>query len=135
MTIADRIKRPDQDRYSIRDLALEFDVTPRTIRFYEDKGLIRPDRQGQTRIYRPGHRLRLEWILRGKRLGFSLEEIKELLDVYDQPNGPVRQIEQVLRQGEARIAQLTAQRDDIDTMISELEASCADLKKWLKNKE
>src|SRR5260221_300439 len=74
--------RDSQRIYSIAELSREFAITPRTIRFYEDEGLIKPRRQGTTRLYSSGDRTRLSWILRGKRLGFSLAEIRELLDLY-----------------------------------------------------
>src|SRR5262249_37647301 len=83
--------RDNQRLYSIAELAREFAVTPRTIRFYEDEGLIKPQRQGLIRIYSSGDRARLSWILRGKRLGFSLGEIKELLDLYQVDRTGVQQ--------------------------------------------
>src|SRR4029078_12458190 len=74
--------RDSQRIYSIAELSREFEITPRTIRFYEDEGLIKPRRQGLTRLYSAGDRTRLGWILRGKRLGFALAEIREVLDLY-----------------------------------------------------
>src|SRR5215470_14186477 len=75
------------ERFTITQLSREFDVTTRTIRFYEDEGLLAPERRGQARIYGPRDRVRLRLILRGKRLGFSLSEIKEILDLYDREPG------------------------------------------------
>ena len=84
--------RDPQRIYSIAELAREFAITARTIRFYEDEGLIKPRRQGLTRLYSAGDRTRLGWILRGKRLGFSLAEIKELLDLYQVDRTGVQQL-------------------------------------------
>lgn len=108
--------------YSISDLSREFDVTARAIRFYEDKGLIAPMREGQRRIYTPRDRVRLMLILRGKRLGFSLSEIKDILDLYDTDMGESRQLELLLAKiGERRDA-LVAHRRDIDLTLSELDS-------------
>jgi DNA-binding transcriptional MerR regulator len=81
----------EKDIYSIGDLSREFGVTLRTLRFYEDKGLISPQRRGTTRLYNRRDRARLQLILRGKKVGFSLEDIKEMLDLYDLRDGQVTQ--------------------------------------------
>lgn len=107
--------------YSISDLSREFDVTARAIRFYEDKNLIEPMREGQRRIYTARDRVRLMLILRGKRLGFSLSEIKDILDLYDADMGESRQLELLLNKiGERRTA-LEAHRRDIDLTLAELD--------------
>ena len=80
------------DSYSIGDLSREFGVTTRTIRFYEDQGLLSPNRNGQNRIYQARDRVRLKLILRGKRLGFSLKEINKLIELYDAPDGEADQL-------------------------------------------
>ncbi|MEH6651967.1 MAG: MerR family DNA-binding transcriptional regulator [Motiliproteus sp.] len=86
-----------EQTYSISDLSREFDITTRSIRFYEDQGLLAPARRGQTRIYSKGDRVRLRLIMRGKRLGLSLAEIKETIDLYDaSPSKSVIQLEQLL---------------------------------------
>ena len=85
-----------QKTYSISDLAKEFDVTTRSIRFYEDQSLIKPSRRGQTRIYSPQDRVRLKLILRGKRLGFSLAETRRLFDLYDADRSSVQQLHTML---------------------------------------
>src|SRR5262249_6048996 len=90
--------------WTIAELAREFAVTPRAIRFYEDGGLIAPARQGTNRIYSAGDRARLGWILRGKRLGFSLGEIRELLDLYHADRSGVQQLRGVLRKSREHIA-------------------------------
>lgn len=106
--------------YSITELASEFGITPRAIRFYEDRGLIRPRRDGQTRIYREGDRHRLVAILRGKRLGFSLAEIGEWLDLYRLNDGCRRQAAATLSSLRARIHLLERQRSDIEVTLKEL---------------
>jgi len=106
--------------YSIADLAREFEITTRTIRFYEDRGLITPIREGQRRIYRPRDRVRLQLILRGKRLGFSLEEIREMIDLYDVDRSEVAQLRHVLDKVAERQQALVEQQRDIATLQGEL---------------
>jgi len=105
--------------YSIAELAREFAITARTIRFYEDEGLIKPRRQGLTRLYSAHDRVRLSWILRGKRLGFSLAEIKELLDLYQVDRTGVQQLRELLRRSRVHIADLERRRRDLDAHIAE----------------
>ena len=105
--------------YSIAELAREFGITARTIRFYEDEGLIKPRRQGLTRLYSAGDRTRLSWILRGKRLGFSLAEIKELLDLYHVDRTGLQQLRELLRRSRLHIADLERKRRDLDAHIGE----------------
>ena len=105
--------------YSIAELAREFAITARTIRFYEDEGLIKPRRQGLTRLYSAHDRVRLGWILRGKRLGFSLAEIKELLDLYQVDRTGVQQLRELLRRSRLHITDLEHKRRDLDAHINE----------------
>ena len=105
--------------YSIAELAREFAITARTIRFYEDEGLIKPRRQGLTRLYSAHDRTRLSWILRGKRLGFSLAEIRELLDLYQVDRTGVQQLRELLRRSRQHIADLERRRRDLDAHIGE----------------
>ena len=105
--------------YSIAELAREFGITARTMRFYEDEGLIKPRRQGLTRLYSVGDRTRLGWILRGKRLGFSLAEIKELLDLYQVDRTGVQQMRELLRRSRLHITDLERKRRDLDAHINE----------------
>jgi DNA-binding transcriptional MerR regulator len=105
--------------YSIAELAREFGITARTIRFYEDEGLIKPRRQGLTRLYAAHDRVRLSWILRGKRLGFSLAEIKELLDLYHVDRTGMQQLRELLRRSRLHIADLERKRRDLDAHIGE----------------
>jgi len=110
------------DTFTITDLATEFNVTARAIRFYEDKKLLRPTRQGLNRIYSRRDRARLMLILRGKRLGFALSEIREMLDLYDLGDGQVEQLRTTLKRSRERLAVLEDQRRDINEAIRELKA-------------
>lgn len=112
---------PPTDSFSISDLAREFDITTRTIRFYEDRGLLAPAREGQTRVYFTRDRVRLMLILRGKRLGFSLDDVAEMLDLYDAPEGEKVQISYFVHRMRERRAELEAQREDIKNVLNELE--------------
>ena len=113
--------RGDRTHFSITDLASEFGVTPRALRFYEDEGLIAPERRGTARIYSHRDRARLAWILRGKRVGFSLAEIREMIDLYDIGDGRNTQRNVTIERCRARIEALTAQKRDIDDAIAELD--------------
>ncbi len=110
------------ETFTITDLAQEFDVTTRTIRFYEDQGLLMPERRGQTRVYGPRDRTRLKLILRGKRLGFSLAEVGEIIELYDTEPGEVGQLQFFLDKIRQRRAALEQQREDIAITVSELDA-------------
>ncbi|MBX3564568.1 MAG: MerR family DNA-binding transcriptional regulator [Sphingomonas sp.] len=113
--------RPDRESFSISDLCAEFTVTPRALRFYEDEGLIGPERRGTQRIYSHRDRARLAWILRGKRVGFSLAEIREMIDLYDVGDGRSTQKAVTLARCEDRIRLLEEQKRDIDEHIAELQ--------------
>ncbi|MEM8826081.1 MAG: MerR family DNA-binding transcriptional regulator [Pseudomonadota bacterium] len=121
VAILPEILPADGDRFTIADLAREFDVTPRTIRFYESEGLIAPHREGQQRVYSRRDRARLGWILRGKRVGFSLADIRELMDMYETA-GPAPQRRALIEKCRIRIDTLERQRADIDDTISEIQA-------------
>lgn len=112
--------RPDCDSFSITDLSTEFAITPRALRFYEDEGLISPERRGLARIYSHRDRARLAWILRGKRVGFSLAEIREMIDLYDIGDGRQVQRTVTVERCRARIEALESQKRDLDAAIAEL---------------
>lgn len=111
---------PTKSTYSIRELSREFALTARAIRFYEDQGLIAPARKGQTRLFSVRDRARLALISRGRRVGFSLIEIKEMLDLYDVGDGQTTQFKHTAKKFETQIAKLEQQRTDIDEAIAEL---------------
>ena len=114
---------------TIAELARDFGVTARTIRFYEAEGMISPERQGSQRLYHPRDRVRLKLILRGKRLGFSLAEIREIIDLYDSAPGERGQLDFFLDMIEKRRIDLEQKRRDIDLTLSELaevERNCRD---------
>jgi len=113
--------------YTISDLVSAFGVTSRTLRFYEDEGLLNPLRRGQMRIYSKADHARLAWVLRGKRVGFSLAEIRELLDLYGADSSRMTQRVKTLEKCQERIATLERQRNDIDQVIEELQYFCATL--------
>lgn len=112
-------KTPVTRTWSIAELAREYNVTPRAIRFYEDEGLLSPTRQGMARIYSQGDRWRLGWILRGKRLGFTLAEIKELMDLYHADRSGVQQLRAIVRKSREHVAELEAKLRDLRTQIAE----------------
>lgn len=122
----------DRDSYTISDLSAEFGVTARALRFYEDEGLIAPQRVGLARVYSKRDRGRLAWILRGKRVGFSLGEIREMIDLYDADPEHSEQRRVTMARCQQRIANLDRQREDIDAAIAELDTFVATLKKGTK---
>jgi DNA-binding transcriptional MerR regulator len=108
------------ETWSIAELAAEYDVTLRTIRFYEDRGLLTPERRGTARVYHPRDRVRLALILRGKRLGFSLDEIAKIVDMYDAEPGEEGQLVYLLDQITHRRTELEQRRRDIEETLQDL---------------
>lgn len=117
----------------IAEMCAEFDVTPRTLRFYESKELISPLRVGQRRLYTRRCRARLTLILRGRRFGFSLEEMRELLDLYDQ-DGQATQLARTYEVAERRLAAMEARRAELDTAIADLRERLAWARSVLENR-
>jgi len=120
--------------YTISDLATEFGVTTRTIRFYEDQGLLSPKREGMNRIFTQRDRVRLKLALRGKRLGFSIAEIRELFELYDVSRDEKKQLEEFLLRLEHRRASLEQQREDIEVMLNEIDFFANQCRRLLRDK-
>ena len=114
------------DTMTIRQMCDAFDVTPRTLRFYEAKELLFPMREGQKRLFTRSDRARLKLILRGKRFGFSLEEIRQLLELYDRGDQQHEQLTQTYELAQQRLSDLERQRDDLNDALAELR----DQMKW-----
>ena len=115
-----RAETDNRDLYAIAELAKEFGISTRAIRFYESKGLLTPERVGGTRVFRRRDRARLILILRGKRLGFSLKEIQEYLSLYDADSSQTAQVEKLVQLVDERMALLTRQMEDLKTTMAEL---------------
>lgn len=120
------------ENYTISQLAAEFGVTTRTIRFYEDQGLISPRREGSNRVFSGRDRVRLKLALRGKRLGFSLAEIRELFELYDISRDERKQLEQFLEKLDRRRAHLEQQREDIAVMLNEIDFFATQCRRLLR---
>jgi len=126
------IDKTERTEFSISELAREFDVTPRAIRFYEDQGLLAPRREGQRRVYTPRDRTRLKLTLRGKRLGLSLSEIRELIDMYEPGRDERAQLERFLSVLESHKKSLVQQRADIEAQLAEIETFEKRVRKQLR---
>ncbi len=107
--------------WTIAEVAEEFGITHRTVRYYEQQGLISPERRGTVRVFHPRDRVRLALVLRGKRIGFDLEKIRTVVDMYDDVPGEAGQLDYLLEQVEGRRTELEARRTDIDAVLGELD--------------
>lgn len=112
---------PQRVVFTISELASEFDITTRAIRFYETKGLLTPERQGQKRIYNRSDRTRLKLVLRGKRLGFALDDIRRMIELYDEPDGEAKQLALMLDQLESNRQLLLQKREDLELQLKEFD--------------
>jgi DNA-binding transcriptional MerR regulator len=129
------LKAETPQLHSIGDLAKEFAVSPRAIRLYEDEGLLQPGRIGGNRVYGARDRARLKLVLRGKRLGFALADIRELLDLYDVDPDHLGQLRATLAKGRARISELERQREEITLTLKELREIGAHIETCIRDKE
>ena len=118
-------KQMTEETMGIREMCDTYDVTPRTLRFYEAKELLFPIREGQKRLFTKRDRARLKLILRGKRFGFSLEEIRQLLDLYHMDGGKEEQLSQVYAMAEKHLAEMEAQKAELEEAINELKDQMA----------
>ncbi len=107
--------------YSITELTREFGVSTRTLRFYEDEGLIQPERKGRTRLFRPADRRLIAEILRGRRIGFTIAEIREIIQVYKEPPGEIGQLKLLMKRVDEKRDELRQKRKDIDDTLNELD--------------
>jgi DNA-binding transcriptional MerR regulator len=123
----------DDTTYTITDLAREFAITPRAIRFYEDQGLLSPGRQGRNRVFTRADRTRLKLVLRGKRLGFSLQETRTLFELYDGARDEAAQLAKLLEYLRPKRQALEQQRRDIDAILTEMDALERDAETILKS--
>ena len=124
-----------QQHYSISELAREFGITTRALRFYEEKGLLTPRREGQKRLFSPTDRVRLELILRGKRIGLTLEESRGIIDMYEPGQDNAEQLNSLIGTVDERRRQLQGQVQDIQAMLAELDDVQARCEHALKNIE
>ena len=118
-----------REYYTITELTREFEISTRTLRFYEDEGLIHPVRRGRTRLFRPSDRLLVRQIIRGRRLGFSINEIREIVQMYSEPPGEVGQLKLMIQRIEEKREQLRQKRRDLEETLTELdqaEESCVE---------
>src|SRR4051794_21504808 len=124
-----------RDVFTIRDLSKEFSVSARTLRFYEEKGLLDPTRRGEQRLYTRRDRARLAYVIAGKQVGFSLEEVREMLDLYGLGDGQVTQLKVALTKFRERIERLERQKEDIDRVVAELTRASDVMKAKLASRE
>ena len=121
MACADGEHMPVNKYYSITELTREFGVSTRTLRFYEDEGLIHPERRGRTRLFRQADRRLIAEILRGRRIGFTIAEIREIIQVYKEPPGELGQLKLLMKRVDEKRDELRQKRKDIDDTLTELD--------------
>src|SRR5262245_36949592 len=125
-----------REYYSITELTREFDISTRTLRFYEDEGLIQPIRRGRTRLFRPSDRHLVRQILRGKRLGFSIAEIREIVQMYKEPPGEVGQLKLTIRRIEEKRENLRQKRRDLEETLAERDLAAESwVQRWVERGE
>lgn len=112
-----------REYYSITELTREFDISTRTLRFYEDEGLVQPVRRGRTRLFRPADRHLVRQIIRGRRLGFSINEIREIIQIYKEPPGEIGQLKLMLRRIQEKRDVLRQRRRDLEETLAELDGA------------
>jgi DNA-binding transcriptional MerR regulator len=127
--------QPRKERFTMSELRREFGVTARTLRFYEDKGLLHPCREGQARVFSYRDRARLELILRGKRCGFSLADMKEILDLYNLRDGQVTQLRVSLAKARERIADMEQQKAELEAAIGDMRRTSEVIAGMLRERE
>ena len=132
---AETAGEPARDVFTIRDLVRECAVTARTLRFYEEKGLLAPRRAGQERLYSRRDRARLKYVLMGRRVGFSLDEVRELLDLYDLDDAPETQLRVALSRFRERIGRLEHQKVEIERVIDELRRASETVASMLEGRQ
>src|SRR5215813_12256964 len=125
----------DREVFTIGELARECGITARTLRFYEEKGLLSPRRDGLERLYSRRDRARLKYVLMGRNVGFSLDEVREMLDLYDVGDGQETQLKAALSKFHERIARLERQKADIERVIDELRRACDTVERMLERGE
>lgn len=123
-----------EQTYTIGQMCADFEVTPRTLRFYEYKELLAPIREGQKRLFTNKDRARLKLILRGKRFGFSLAELKDLLDLYELGDGQITQLTETLKFAEKHLSEMVAQRDELNEAIGDLQEQMLNARQLLDAK-
>jgi DNA-binding transcriptional MerR regulator len=112
-----------REYYSITELTREFEISTRTLRFYEDEGLLQPVRRGRTRLFRPSDRHLVRQIIRGRRLGFSINEIREIIQMYKEPPGEVGQLKLMIKRIQGRREELRQRRRDLEETLAELDSA------------
>ena len=110
-----------REYYTITELTREFDISTRTLRFYEDEGLVQPVRRGRTRLFRPSDRHLVRQIMRGKRLGFTIAEIREIINIYREPPGEIGQLKLMITRIDEKRADLRQKRRDLEETLAELD--------------